>query len=185
MMLRRRRRAIVGSINLAPGGFGGRRELAIETDHPKPPCSGWQQTAQRDWASSHKIDLGDAGLLHDLEKRQLDPEPPGARRQRRRRRAAGDDGQEAPQGRGSTGPFSARRYVRGHTWPPGGSYRVAASGNRSPRQREGNVVGTLLAAMMASSVIPHGVQAPVSCLKKVAAGGTGRHGRRAAQPPMR
>ena len=31
------------------------------------------ETAQRDWAHSHKIDLSDAGLLHDLQKRQLDP----------------------------------------------------------------------------------------------------------------
>ena len=29
--------------------------------------------AQRDWESSHKIDLSDEGLLHDLKKRELDP----------------------------------------------------------------------------------------------------------------
>jgi cardiolipin synthase A/B len=32
-----------------------------------------QETAQRDWDSSHKIDLSDAGLLLDLKKRELDP----------------------------------------------------------------------------------------------------------------
>ncbi len=32
-----------------------------------------EETAQRDWDSSHKIDLSDAGLLLDLQKRQLDP----------------------------------------------------------------------------------------------------------------
>ena len=34
MMLADGKRAIVGSINLAPGSFDGRRELAIETDDP-------------------------------------------------------------------------------------------------------------------------------------------------------
>jgi len=72
MMLADGKRAIVGSINLAPGSFDGRRELAIETDH-EATVQRLAQTAERDWASSHKIDLSDAGLLHDLEKRQLDP----------------------------------------------------------------------------------------------------------------
>jgi cardiolipin synthase len=62
----------VGSIILAPGSFDGRRVLAIETDH-EATVQRLAQTAERDWASSHKIDLSDAGLLHDLEKRQLDP----------------------------------------------------------------------------------------------------------------
>ncbi|MGO4396459.1 phospholipase D-like domain-containing protein, partial [Variovorax sp. M-6] len=72
MMLADGERAIVGSINLAPGSFDGRRELAIETDHPGT-VQRLEETAQRDWESSHKIDLSDAGLLHDLQKRQLDP----------------------------------------------------------------------------------------------------------------
>jgi len=72
MMLADGQRAIVGSINLAPGSFDGRRELAVETDHDAT-VQRLVETAQRDWASSHKIDLSDAGLLHDLQKRHLDP----------------------------------------------------------------------------------------------------------------
>ncbi|MDM0084938.1 phospholipase D-like domain-containing protein [Variovorax sp. J31P179] len=72
MMLADGQRAIVGSINLAPGSFDGRRELAIETDDPATVLR-LRETAERDWASSHKIDLSDAGLLHDLQKRNLDP----------------------------------------------------------------------------------------------------------------
>ncbi|HET7835191.1 MAG TPA: phospholipase D-like domain-containing protein, partial [Variovorax sp.] len=72
MMLADGKRAIVGSINLAPGSFDGRRELAIETKH-EGTVQRLAETAQRDWAASHKIDLSDAGLLHDLQKRQLDP----------------------------------------------------------------------------------------------------------------
>jgi phosphatidylserine/phosphatidylglycerophosphate/cardiolipin synthase-like enzyme len=72
MMLADGKRAIVGSINLAPGSFDGRRELAIETDDPGT-VQRLLETAQRDWESSHSIDLSDAGLLHDLKKRELDP----------------------------------------------------------------------------------------------------------------
>ncbi|MDM0013321.1 phospholipase D-like domain-containing protein [Variovorax sp. J22P168] len=72
MMLADGKRAIVGSINLAPGSFDGRRELAIETDD-RATVQRLEDTARRDWESSHKIDLSDAGLLHDLQKRQLDP----------------------------------------------------------------------------------------------------------------
>jgi cardiolipin synthase A/B len=71
-MLADGKRAIVGSINLAPGSFDGRRELAIETDDPDTVLR-LEETAQRDWDSSHKIDLSDAGLLLDLKKRELDP----------------------------------------------------------------------------------------------------------------
>jgi phosphatidylserine/phosphatidylglycerophosphate/cardiolipin synthase-like enzyme len=72
MMLRDGDRAIVGSINLAPGSFDGRRELAIETEDPAA-VQRLAQTAAQDWDASHKIDLSDAGLLKDLAKRQLDP----------------------------------------------------------------------------------------------------------------
>jgi cardiolipin synthase len=62
------RRAIVGSINLSPGSFDGRRELAIETDgqHVVRRLS---EAAQTDWKNSHKLDLTDEGLLKDLRKR--------------------------------------------------------------------------------------------------------------------
>lgn len=72
MMLADGERAIVGSINLAPGSFDGRRELAIETHDPHAVLR-LQDIAGGDWAASHAIDLSDAGLLHDLQKRQLDP----------------------------------------------------------------------------------------------------------------
>jgi cardiolipin synthase len=64
-------RAIVGSINLAPGSFDSRRELAIETDH-KHAVERLEATAHRDWEASHKLDLSDEGLIKDLEKRKLD-----------------------------------------------------------------------------------------------------------------
>ncbi len=73
MMLADDERAIVGSINLAPGSFDGRRELAIETDHAHA-VTRLHETAHRDWEASHKIDLSDAGLLKDLKKRDLDPD---------------------------------------------------------------------------------------------------------------
>jgi phosphatidylserine/phosphatidylglycerophosphate/cardiolipin synthase-like enzyme len=74
MMLADGKRAIVGSINLAPGSFDGRRELAIETDHTHA-VERLQETAHRDWEASHKIDLSDEGLLKDLKKRDLDASP--------------------------------------------------------------------------------------------------------------
>jgi len=68
MILADDRRAIVGSINLSPGSFDGRRELAVETDahHVVRRLS---EAAQTDWTNSHKLDLTDAGLLKDLHKR--------------------------------------------------------------------------------------------------------------------
>ena len=58
----------MGSINLAPGSFDARRELAIETD-AHHVVSRLSEVAQRDWDNSKKIDLTDEGLLADLEKR--------------------------------------------------------------------------------------------------------------------
>jgi phosphatidylserine/phosphatidylglycerophosphate/cardiolipin synthase-like enzyme len=71
MMIADDERAIVGSINLAPGSFDSRRELAIETDH-KHAVERLAETARRDWDLSHKLDLSDEGLLKDLQKRKLD-----------------------------------------------------------------------------------------------------------------
>jgi cardiolipin synthase len=62
-------RAIVGSINLSPGSFDGRRELAIETD-AHHVVKRLNKTAQEDWDNSHKLDLSDEGLLKDLSKRE-------------------------------------------------------------------------------------------------------------------
>jgi cardiolipin synthase len=68
MLLADGRRAIVGSINLAPGSFDARRELAIESDD-RHAVKRLEQTASGDWDLSHKLDLSDEGLLADLAKR--------------------------------------------------------------------------------------------------------------------
>jgi len=68
MILADEKRAIVGSINLSPGSFDGRRELAIETDSHNV-VKRLNEAAQTDWANSKKLDLTDAGLLRDLGKR--------------------------------------------------------------------------------------------------------------------
>jgi len=74
MLLADSERAIVGSINLAPGSFDARRELAIETD-AHHTVQRLVETAEHDWAMSHKLDLSDAGLLKDLKKREgLNPD---------------------------------------------------------------------------------------------------------------
>ena len=66
-------RAIVGSINLSPGSFDSRRELAIETSHGGV-VKRLRGTMGHDWTESHVLDLSDLGLLHDLQKRKgLDP----------------------------------------------------------------------------------------------------------------
>lgn len=69
MLLADGKRAIVGSINLAPGSFDARRELAIETDDHHA-VKRLEETANHDWDMSHKLDLSDAGLLKDLKKRE-------------------------------------------------------------------------------------------------------------------
>jgi cardiolipin synthase len=68
MILADDRRAIVGSINLSPGSFDGRRELAIETD-AHHVVKRLNEAAQTDWTNSHKLDLTDEGLIKDLGKR--------------------------------------------------------------------------------------------------------------------
>jgi len=59
-------RAIVGSINLAPGSFDDRRELAIEV-HDEDVVARLQEIAHEDWTNSHPLDLSDEGLFADLE----------------------------------------------------------------------------------------------------------------------
>jgi cardiolipin synthase A/B len=68
MLLADGARAIVGSINLSPGSFDARRELAIETDE-RAVVSRLHHVAREDWKTSHRLDLSDEGLLADLEKR--------------------------------------------------------------------------------------------------------------------
>lgn len=59
-------RAIVGSINLAPGSFDSRRELAIEADD-HPIAQRLHQVLHHDWDNSRPLDLSDEGILADLE----------------------------------------------------------------------------------------------------------------------
>ncbi|MSQ99631.1 MAG: phospholipase [Xanthomonadales bacterium] len=74
MLLADSKRAIIGSINLAPGSFDSRRELAIETDDPGA-VQRLQKIVEHDWSKSHLLDLSAAALLADLKKREgLDPE---------------------------------------------------------------------------------------------------------------
>jgi cardiolipin synthase A/B len=60
--------AIVGSINLAPGSFDDRRELAIEV-HDEDIVDRLHQIAKEDWKNSHPLDLTDEGLMADLEEK--------------------------------------------------------------------------------------------------------------------
>jgi phosphatidylserine/phosphatidylglycerophosphate/cardiolipin synthase-like enzyme len=59
--------AIVGSINLAPGSFDSRRELAIEVSD-EHITHRIHKTLQEDWANSHPLDLSDEGLMAELKK---------------------------------------------------------------------------------------------------------------------
>jgi phosphatidylserine/phosphatidylglycerophosphate/cardiolipin synthase-like enzyme len=73
MLLADSSRAIVGSINLTPGSFDHRRELAIEV-HDAAVIERLLQIAHADWENSHTMDLSDKGLLEDLENHDV----PGA-----------------------------------------------------------------------------------------------------------
>ena len=68
MMLSHGDRAIIGSINLAPGSFDGRRELAIDVND-EPILRRLEKIAEEDWKHSEPLDLSDKGLMKDLAKR--------------------------------------------------------------------------------------------------------------------
>ena len=68
MLLADEQRAVVGSINLSPGSFDARRELAIDTD-AHHVVHRLRHMCHHDWEHSREIDLSDEGLLADLEKR--------------------------------------------------------------------------------------------------------------------
>jgi phosphatidylserine/phosphatidylglycerophosphate/cardiolipin synthase-like enzyme len=68
MLFADRVRAIVGSINLAPGSFDSRRELAIEVNDDDV-VERLHKIVHHDWKNSHPLDLTDEGLLADLEDR--------------------------------------------------------------------------------------------------------------------
>jgi phosphatidylserine/phosphatidylglycerophosphate/cardiolipin synthase-like enzyme len=59
-------RAVIGSINLAPGSFDSRRELAIQV-HDKHVVDRIHEVLKHDWENSHPMDLSDEGLLAELE----------------------------------------------------------------------------------------------------------------------
>jgi phosphatidylserine/phosphatidylglycerophosphate/cardiolipin synthase-like enzyme len=71
MLLADDARAIVGSINLAPGSFDSRRELAIEVDD-EHVIKRLSKIARHDWKHSHPIDLTDEGLLEEFNKHKMD-----------------------------------------------------------------------------------------------------------------
>jgi phosphatidylserine/phosphatidylglycerophosphate/cardiolipin synthase-like enzyme len=60
------RRAIIGSINLSPGSFDDRRELAIETTS-SGVVRRLVETARHDWKHSRKLPLSDKAVLADLQ----------------------------------------------------------------------------------------------------------------------
>ena len=59
-------RAIIGSINIAPGSFDSRRELAIEV-HDDDIVERLHHVVHHDWENSHPLDLTDEGLMAELE----------------------------------------------------------------------------------------------------------------------
>jgi cardiolipin synthase len=63
-----RSRAIIGSINLAPGSFDSRRELAIEVGDQEV-MDRLHTVVHGDWENSHPLDLSDAGLFAELKNR--------------------------------------------------------------------------------------------------------------------
>jgi cardiolipin synthase A/B len=66
IMLADKARAIVGSINLSPGSFDTRRELAIEVGD-QDVIDRLDKIVQKDWKNSRRIDLSDEGLRAELQ----------------------------------------------------------------------------------------------------------------------
>jgi cardiolipin synthase len=63
-------RAIIGSINLSPGSFDSRRELAIEVKDDRV-INRIDKVVRHDWENSKPLDLSDEGLLKEL--KESDP----------------------------------------------------------------------------------------------------------------
>jgi len=68
LMFADRARAIVGSINLAPGSFNSRRELAIEVRN-HDVIDRIHSLVHHDWKHSRPLDLSDQGLIADMGQR--------------------------------------------------------------------------------------------------------------------
>ena len=66
MILADHKRAVIGSINLAPGSFDSRRELAIEVDD-EHLVKRLHDVSHQDWKNSRPLDLSDEGLMADLD----------------------------------------------------------------------------------------------------------------------
>ena len=66
IMIADEKRAIIGSINLSPGSFDDRRELAIETSS-EHVVRRLVETAEHDWKHSRKLPLSDEAVHADLE----------------------------------------------------------------------------------------------------------------------
>ena len=66
-------RLIVGSINLAPGSFDSRRELAIEVNDRRV-IKQMMKVARHDWKHSRRLDLSDKGLLAELKRHNIEAE---------------------------------------------------------------------------------------------------------------
>ena len=66
MMIADDERAIVGSINLSPGSFDDRRELAIEVSNAGV-IERLLETVHHDWKHSSKLPLSDEAIADDLE----------------------------------------------------------------------------------------------------------------------
>ena len=73
MLLADHARAIIGSINLAPGSFDSRRELAIEVSD-EDVVARLTKVAHHDWEHSHPLDLSDEGLIAEFEEHKIDAE---------------------------------------------------------------------------------------------------------------
>jgi cardiolipin synthase A/B len=71
MLLADHSRAIIGSINLAPGSFDSRRELAIEV-HKDELVQRLQKVVHHDWKHSYPLDLSNEGLLEEMTDHQID-----------------------------------------------------------------------------------------------------------------
>ena len=71
MLLADQSRAIIGSINLAPGSFDSRRELAIEV-HKDELVHHLQKIVHHDWKHSYPLDLSNEGLLEEMTEHHVD-----------------------------------------------------------------------------------------------------------------
>jgi cardiolipin synthase len=71
MLLIDGKRVIVGSINLAPGSFDSRRELAIDVSDAHV-VKRMLKIVHHDWKHSHPLDLTDEGLRAELEQHKIE-----------------------------------------------------------------------------------------------------------------